>query len=162
MDYQGNNKKVIGAKKHYYDNIQFNSALEVSCYKCLKLSNIPFSYEPITFEIFKGFRLNKVNFYHQKSNSNKTFDIFVNKKKEKEKITSITLTPDFKIDNTKYLILIETKGFANDVYPYKRKLLFKYLEENLSENYEGVYYFEPRNVRQVKESIEQIKLLINE
>lgn len=163
------NKKVKGAKKHIYNNIQFDSALEISCYRLLIQENIPFEYNKLKFNISEGFRLEYVNFYNQVSKKDKRFIQYLTKSGEKLKLPAITLTPDFHILINDYLILIETKGHPNDVYPYKRKLLFKYLEEKqfkatntISKGWKGIYYFEPKNIKQIKESIKVIKDIINE
>jgi hypothetical protein len=45
------NKKVRNAQKIFYDNIQFQSRLELHCYKKLKEAKLEFEYEPISFEL---------------------------------------------------------------------------------------------------------------
>lgn len=45
------------------------------------------------------------------------------------KLRDITYTPDFVIQYNGYLIIIEAKGMINDVYPYKRKMFRKVIEE---------------------------------
>ena len=154
------NKKIRGAKKHLYEDIMFDSKLEVSCYKLLKEANIQFTYNSLTMTLLESFRLDKVNYY-QAGPKNRWFQQVLTKKGEKLKLPSIKYTPDFIIDTDNNYIIIETKGFENDVYSYKRKLYFTLLEEITTNK--NIYFFEPRTVRQIKESILVIKeILTNE
>ncbi len=45
------------------------------------------------------------------------------------------------------------------MYPYKRRMFLKKLEDD--NTIKEAYFFEPRTVKQIKESIEQIKLILN-
>lgn len=153
------NKKIRGAKKKVLDGITFDSHLEAACYRELKSAGIEFEYNSNTYEIFPGVRLNKVNFIESKV-KNRGYHQYFNKKGEKLKLVAVKYTPDFvikSIDDTP--IFIETKGRANDVYPYKRRMFFKKLEDD--NTIKEAYFFEPRTVKQIKESIEQIKLILN-
>lgn len=154
------NKKIKGAKKHLYNNIKFNSSLELYCYKLLEAANIKFGYEVKTFKIWRGFRLEKVNFIHQIGKVNKLFGMDKTKRGEKLILQDIHYTPDFIVMDSRNIIIIETKGIANDVYPYKRKLFFEFLE-NLN-THKDIWFFEPKNQKQVDETLIKIKLLLNE
>ena len=151
------NKKILGAKKKVFDGIKFDSNLEVSCYKLLKEDNIIFTYNERVIELLPSFRLNKVNYY-QSGPKNRGFKQVLTLKGEKLKLPSIKYTPDFIIETNNNLIIIETKGFENDVYTYKRKLFFNLLEESIIPK--NIYFFEPRTVKQIKESIIVIKQIL--
>ena len=144
------------SRKILYDNILFDSNLEISCYKLLKENNIDFTYNEEKIILFEGFKFNNVIFYQP----NKKKEYMVNNRK----VLNTTYTPDFRININKedIIIYIETKGKENDVYPLKRKMFLKYLE-CLSENNGYIcYFFEPHNVTQIKESIDVILRIINE
>jgi len=152
------NKKIKNAKEITYDNKVFDSKLELYCYKLLQAYKIDFYYNEIKYTLLKDFRLNKVHFIH--SGPSKKTEWFKEEKlkdDKKIKLSPITYTPDFVIKTNNNFIIIETKGFQNDVYPYKRKLLFNIWEKNT--NYD-LYFFEPRNQKQVRITIEMIYNLI--
>lgn len=153
------NKKVIGAVKKEYDGIKFDSLLEISCYKLLKENNIPFEYNKNRYIILPEFRLNKLNLYRF-NGKKKGFGQLITKKGLKAQFQSITYSPDFVIKpNSDIYIFIETKGNPNDQYPLRSKLFFATLE-NMA--YKQVFFFEPRNVSQIKISINKIIEILNE
>ena len=158
------NKKVIGAKKHIYNNITFDSKLEISCYQCLIDNGIQFEYNAHTATLFEKFRLESVRYFQAMYSKKKLigYGEYKTKKDEKQSFTSITYTPDFKIEVDNYLIFIETKGNSNDVYPYKRKIFLNYLDNEAKLTGKKIYFFEPRNNKQIKESIIIIKELLND
>jgi hypothetical protein len=51
------------------------------------------------------------------------------------------------------LIVIEVKGYANDRYPYQKKLFLKYLEDH----HPNSAFFEIHNKKQLKAAIDVIK-----
>lgn len=88
-----------------YNGIKYRSTLEADTAKVLDALDIPFRYEDIRYEVFKGFR----------------------SKYQKDKVQSIFYTPDFILGD---FLIIECKGFETPEWRMKRKLVFKYLEEN--------------------------------
>ena len=46
-----------------------------------------------------------------------------------KKLINITYTPDIYFEYRGYKVIIEMKGFTNDVYPIKVKLFRKYIEQ---------------------------------
>lgn len=156
----GENKKIIGARKIVYDDILFDSKLEISCYKILKENNINFNYNKNKLQLIRGFRLNKTRYFTTDIKT-KYIREYHTKNGEKLKISPITYTPDFEIIvNDEIVIYIETKGYANDVYPYKRKLFFDSIEKQ--SHFSEVYFFELKTVKQIKEGINIIKTIIHE
>lgn len=114
------NKKVINASPLCYNGIQFKSKLEVTVYKAFIECGIQPSYEPERHIIFEGFKPT-VPFYIK----DKTKNVSLSNKKQ----IAITYTPDLEFEYNGYKVYIEVKpAYCNDVYPYKRKLFRKYLE----------------------------------
>lgn len=143
------NRKVVNSKELLYNKIKFRSTLEKTIYTYLKDMNIDFQYEKTVFTLVE---LEKNNYIH-------VFSPLSKKSKYWGKITTkpvnITYKPDFIVKSKNKDIpffIIEGKGYANDVYPYKKKLFLKYLNEN----YKGAYFFEVRNKTQLKEAVEII------
>tara|TARA_R110000787_G_scaffold53593_4_gene125431 strand:+ start:81 stop:527 length:447 start_codon:yes stop_codon:yes gene_type:complete len=135
--------KVKNAKKSTYDGKNFQSNLELYCYKQLEAINIPVEYEETTFTIFESFVYPQACYEGtSKKLHNKT-----------SKIRAITYTPDFIDPEGKWII--ETKGYANESFPLRWKLFKKHLREN-NHHY---MLFMPRNKKQVDEVIEIIKQL---
>ena len=153
------NKKVKNAKKYPYNGIIFDSALEVNCYKLLLQHKLKFKYSLITYVIIPGFRMDRVNLFHPYSRKKK-YGQELTKDNLKLKILSVKYTPDFVYEDNSYIIIIETKGHPNDVYPLKKKLFIKYMEEQAIALNKEIYFFEPHNIRQIVESINVIKKIL--
>ena len=122
------NTKVRNATKVEVNGIKFRSKLEAYTYK-------RFSEEGLT-----GFRYEEI-----------TYDIVEKFEYMGEKVRAIKMTPDF-IDSDKR-ILVEVKGYANDVYPMKKKLLKRYFHIN-NLNFR---MYEVKNQKQVEELILELK-----
>lgn len=134
------NKKVKNAVKTTHDGVAFDSKIEKETYQLLKKANIPFKYNEVKFTLLEGFKLENIILYTRQT---KGFIL------DNRKIRSMTYTPDFFIEEAGAVFIIETKGYYNDVYPYKKKLFLKYLEGlNIK-----VYFFEPRCIKEVKQVI---------
>lgn len=116
------NKKIKNATKTFFDGIEFKSILEKRVYEKLKESGFQPNYEAQTFLLVEGFK--------------PTIPFWVYNKKQhcfknnSSKLRDWTYTPDFVMEHKSYKILIEVKGFQNDVFPYKFKLFRKLLEKN--------------------------------
>ena len=93
--------------------IPMRSKLEKMCAEELERRGSKFQYEPFHIEIVPSFR-------HKDFNGRFTM--------------AIKYTPDFIIQDN---IIIELKGWSNDSYPLRRKLLLKYLVDN---NYPYDFY----------------------
>lgn len=148
------NKKVKNAADHWYDGIHFRSDLEVKSYIMLKQAGFSPQYEPQTFHIWKG-----------KKFSVPCYDVFKDRKlhrdvwgKNKYKPQDIKYTPDFIFyvpdsSGAEMMIVVESKGYPNDRYPYVKKMFRQYLEEN----HPNSMFFEVHNQKQMKAAIEIIK-----
>tara|TARA_R100000152_G_C6610793_1_gene64738 strand:+ start:140 stop:586 length:447 start_codon:yes stop_codon:yes gene_type:complete len=135
--------KVKNAKKSSYDGKNFQSNLELYCYKQLEEAEILVDYEEHTFTIFPA------TVYPQACYEGTTKKLY----NKGSKIRPITYTPDFVDPNGKFII--ETKGYANESFPLRWKLFKKHLKDN-DHRY---VLFMPRNKKQVDEVIEIIKQL---
>lgn len=159
-----NNNKVKNAKNTSLGDVKFRSKLEKNCYIELQKAGLDFKYEAIKFVLWEGFRPENItlinNFYSTGKRTKKKFNKYEkvlckDLYKDNSKIGNITYTPDFIVKRDKVYIIIETKGNPNDVFPYKKKMFLKYLEE-IDTDYKFVY-MELRNNGQIKDAIELIK-----
>ena len=128
MTNQKINKKVINATEVTVNGVKYRSKLEARCAQILKENNISFEYEPLKIEYIPKFE------YYG------------------EKYRAAFYTPDFIIDN-KYIL--EIKGFPNEVYRYKKKLVLLKLLNDV--NYTKYRFFEIKTITQLKQWIKQYK-----
>ena len=135
--------KVKNVKKSTYKGIQFQSRLELYCYKELETAKISVKYEEETFTIFPALVYPQACYEGTKK---KLYN-------KGSKVRAITYTPDFVDPNGKWII--ETKGYANESFPLRWKLFKKHLKDS---NLQYVLFL-PRNKKQVDEVIELIKQL---
>lgn len=138
------NKKVRNATVVEYSGIKFKSKMEVSVYKTLIINGFKPEYESKKFTLVKGFKPT-VQFYVP--NKNKELMCVT------KKVIDVTYTPDFIVYVDEVLIVIEVKGQPNDIYPLKRKLFMKYMEESNI----PMMFFEIHNMKQLYKTIEIIK-----
>jgi len=101
------NVKIRNAQKLIYDNITFQSKLEVYTYKKLKEAEIQFGYENHTFQLLDKFNYEGKSMELFRNKNEKVFDW------QRPLVRGMTYTPDF--CNLKRKWIIECKGFANDV-----------------------------------------------
>lgn len=119
------NKKIRNATPAVYDGVQYRSKLEARFARMLKENGIDFEYEKEHWELVPKQRwMGKV-------------------------VRPITYTPDFIIGD----VVVEIKGFRNDVFPVKRKLIIKYILENRPE----VIFVEAHTIGDMAKAIELIK-----
>ena len=125
MTNQKINKKVINATEVTINGVKYRSKLEARCAQILKENSISFEYEPLKIKYIPKFE------YYG------------------EKYRAAFYTPDFIIDN-KYIL--EIKGFPNEVYRYKKKLvLLKLLKDNTYR------FFEIKTITQLRQWIKNYK-----
>lgn len=141
------NKKIKNASPLEYDGISFKSKLEKMAYQTLKENNLPVEYEPKKFVIWEGFKPT-IPFY----NKDKATRML---KLENKKVINITYLPDFIVKYNGYLIILELKGLENDVFPIKKKIFRKWLEEHEPKS----IYFEIYTKKQLLQAIDIIKNL---
>lgn len=145
------NLKVRNATAHVYDGIKFKSGLEVEAYKAFVKEGFNPEYEKHTY-ILQETKLFPTLHYAPYRDRKQHKDVWG---LNKYKIISLKYTPDFVFSIDDKLIIAEIKGYANDRYPYQKKLFFKWLEDN----HPNSAFFEIHNKRQLKSAIEIIKTL---
>lgn len=119
------NKKIKNATPTIYKGIRYRSKLEVRFAMMLDAEKIPFAYEEETWVV-----LDKQIYMGQT-------------------IRCVTYTPDFIIGN----VVVEIKGFRNDVFPLKRKLIIKFINENRP----ATVFIEAKTVADMRAAVETIK-----
>ena len=97
-------ERIVNVHEQDYGGKHFRSTLEAQTAKTLDEIGVPYDYETRKIELLEGFR--------------SPF--------QKEKVRSITYTPDFIIGP----IMLECKGFETPEWKIKKKMLFKWLLEN--------------------------------
>ena len=143
------NRRIRNASPKEYNGIVFKSASEVMVYKTLTSLGFEVEYEPTKYTIWQGFKPT-VPFYRPSKDGLLKLD--------NSKLMGITYTPDFIFfaPDKKTVIVIEVKGFSNDVYPYKKKMFRRYLESVRKDMHQEVVYFEIHNKKQLLQAVEII------
>lgn len=139
------NKKIKNATSVTINDIKFRSKLESRVYEEISKSNLPFSYETEKIVLLDGFYPSVPYYLKGKSGHLEV----INKKQ-----LSWQYTPDFIITTSGWKFYIEVKGggFSNDLWPYKRKMFLKTLQDK-----SNVAFFEVHSIREIKECINIIK-----
>lgn len=137
------NKKVRGTKEVVVNGIKFKSTIEGKVYEWLLEEGIQPKYEAKTYELSTSIRPT-IPFFNR---IGKLFGI------DMRPVQSITYTPDFTFEFNGIFIIIEVKGKENDVFPYKRNLFRKYLEDIET----PVMFFEVRTKKELKETLRIIR-----
>lgn len=142
----------MNARRKTFDGIHFKSILEANCYKKLKASGLLFKYESERVTLWTGKRINNVPLYERKKGVR-----LMEGKVDDYKLRDMTYTPDFVIEHKNYVVYVDAKGHATDMYMLKKKMFI----QHLSERKDGKKYmfFEPRNLTQMDQTINIIKKL---
>lgn len=138
------NKKIKGATVCFFNSITFRSKKELSVYKYLLSIGITPQYECTKFTIWDSPKMS-VPYY------DKYGEIF---QRITRKPIAVHYTPDFIFDYKGIKVILEVKGFKNDVANYKIRLFRQYLEEHSKEGEKLCYA--------VVYSIKNVKTLLNE
>lgn len=143
------NQKIRNATPTEFEGISFKSQTEKSIFRYLVKQGFNPSYESETFVCVEGFTPTVPFFTRRKLPKRSIYKGCF----EMSKIREITYTPDitFMIEDLK--VIIEVKGFENDVFPLKRKLFRKYLE---TVDY-PVIYAEIFTIKQLREFLSYLK-----
>lgn len=143
------NKKIKNATSTEFNDIKFKSKSEVMVYKTLLQEGFKPNYEPTKYIIWEGFKPSVLTYKPDKAG-----ELVIQNKK----LIDITYTPDFLFvaPDNKTLVILEVKGFCNDLYPVKEKMFRKFLEE-LSENYnQPVIFFQIKTKKQLLQAVKII------
>lgn len=150
----------IKSNKHAYNGINFKSTLEKDAYLLFTQWGFKFEYEPTVFTMLGEIDLVKTNIIKfSKRKQTKKADIVKYgthriMPRKANNIKPMSYTPDFIIYNDDALFIVETKGWANDAYPLRKKVFFHYIE---SVTTRPVYFFELKNKVEIKECCKYIK-----
>ena len=146
------NKKIINATPNQLDSIKFKSRSEALCYKRLIESGFSPKYEEESFVLFNTYKLRDSSLLvfigDAKSKTLERFDKTLRKS---------VYTPDFTFDYKNFHVIIEIKGFSNDVWPLKRKLFLSNLQAGLYPINKTVLFFEIHSIRELVQAIKIIK-----
>lgn len=97
-------ERICNVKPKEYNGRKFRSTLEAKTAETLEAMGLPYKYENRRITLFDGFRCPY----------------------QKDKVQSITYTPDFEVGS----IILECKGFETPEWRIKKKMLYKYLMQN--------------------------------
>ena len=117
--------KIRNATENIYNGIKFRSKLETYTYKKLKSANINVEYENKRYTLLPAFRFDDVL------------------------VRAITYLPDF-VGNK---FIIECKGYPNDAWPLREKLMKYYLATNEPD----IKYYIVHTQKEVDKLIELLK-----
>jgi hypothetical protein len=146
------NKKIINATPLDYNGIHFKSKLEKGCYKLLSESGFNPQYESMKFVLQPAFRGTKP--FYDRFKDRTLHKIVWGY--SKYAVQDITYTPDFTFNYNGYLIVVECKGFKNDISPMKMKMFRYYMEQHPQEK---IAFFEVYAQKDLKKAIEIINNL---
>lgn len=138
------NKKIKNATKTTESGIVFKSETEARLYKALVAEGFDPLYEKATFTLSERIRPTIPFFNRIKGLLGL----------DMKPVQAITYTPDFTFEYNGTLIVIEVKGFENDVFPVKRNLFRKHLE-TLSQ---PSMFFEVRTKKELLEALKIIRM----
>lgn len=136
------NKKIKNATKTTESGIAFKSETEARIYKTLVAEGFDPLYEKVTFTLSEKIRPTVPFFNRIKGLLGL----------DMKPVQAITYTPDFTFEYNGILIVIEVKGFENDVFPVKRNLFRKHLE---TLNQPSMFF----EVRTKKELLEALRII---
>lgn len=140
----------IRHKKVFYDNIWFDSNLEVSVYKFLRKSGLKPAYNQKTFELFPGFKPTVI--FYERCKDRKTHkNVF---KPSMAKVQNIKYTPDFIFDYKGWHVIVEVKGHPNERYPMVRKMFRKLLETTAKPNF---VFMQVKTVGDIKQGLNMLE-----
>ena len=129
------------AQKKVYDGIQFQSLLEVYCYKELKKTNLHFGYESVKYTLLDGFNIATPVW----TTFRKVF------KARLSAVRPVTYTPDFVDRDGKWVI--ETKGWKSEGFLFRWKLFLRYIKLNNLD----IEVFRPSSNREIDVMIKHLK-----
>lgn len=157
------NKKIRNATITKQGNITFKSVLEKTCFNLMVEAGLSPLYEPERIVVYNGFKP-MCDFYDKETDSQHKKRIENTGKqsgkilvKNTSNIQPITYTPDFYVKYNDIDFWIEAKGIQNDVFPYKKKLFRRYLDNHYIDTGTKSVYIEVYSKKQMQQAIEIIK-----
>lgn len=150
------NKKIKGATAVTYEDINFRSKFEERVYKKLLSLGYNPEYELEHFVLWEGFRPQKEYYYNGIPENTKKKDHLTGKMTvltdKPEALQSWRYTPDFLLRMNGFAFYVEAKGHPNDLWPYKKKLFLKAIDD-----IPNTYFFEVRSIKGLLASLEVMK-----
>lgn len=135
------NRKIIGATENEAEGVKFRSKLESRVFRELvKLGYNP-EYEPFSSTLLESFTPMKA--WCSDGIPQTT------KKGVPHKVKRWEYTPDFHIEKNSQNLIIECKGYSNDLHPYKRKMFLKKID-----SLPNWHYCEVRTLKGLRRTIE--------
>jgi len=125
------------------NGVKVRSKLERTCYELLLENNIPFEYEPVTYNLMTPFKYTSDSWEKTGRGKNRSFG------KQRQSVRGITYTPDFVGDGW----IIETKGMETADFKLKWKMFKKLLEDSG----QSIVLYKPTNKKEILETISLIK-----
>lgn len=154
------NKKIRNATVCKGNSITFKSRLEKQCYNDLVEAGYKPEYEYRQITLIPGFSP-VTPFYSRETDSQyekrceskggKSLRLEMNRQ------ISIKYTPDLYMRVNGYDVWIELKGICNDVYPIKRKLFRKYLDELQETTGQKSLFFEIYSRKHLQQALRIIR-----
>lgn len=149
------NKKIRNASPTSFDNLNFKSTIEKTIYKALVEQGINPQYEAVTYVLSPSVRPYLVPYYtRRRDRITKVNKLTL----EMSPISEITYTPDFTFELNGIFVILEVKGWTNDIFPVKRNLFRKYLESTNR----PTMFFEIRSKRELLRALEIVKMENNQ
>src|SRR5574344_1092283 len=139
------NKKIKNARKTDFQGIEFKSSLEKTIYNTLIEQGITPAYEGVTYNLSDAVKPTQA-FYVRSSSFGYHYEM--------KPISKITYTPDFTFELNGIFVIIEAKGFENDVY-YLKKNLFRKLIEKWDN---PTMFFEVRTKKELLQSLDIVRM----
>ena len=141
-----------------YDGIKFKSYLEVDFYKYSKELGYNFEYEQFNTVLQAGEKLEC--FVYEPVTGSKSLEKRNNLQLVKS-IRQTSFSPDFHLiikskDGENVMIMVETKGIKTESYKIKKKLFIAHINKIYGAN---AYFFEPHNMKQIKQVFEILKTI---
>jgi|13_taG_2_1085334.scaffolds.fasta_scaffold17857_2 hypothetical protein len=140
-------RQITNAKKHTFDGIQFDSGLELFCYRVLKKEKIPFTYEGKTYLLHDKFTYSGNLYDRGKKDGKKVFKLKSSNVRKRE------YTPDFINEDPNWNFVIETKGLRTPEF----NMRFKLFLQHLTDTGQSPDIYVPSNQKEVLETIRIIK-----
>lgn len=143
------NKKIIGATENTTDGIEFKSKLEARVFRELVKSGYNPEYEPFSSTLLDSFVPDKPWLLDGVPQ--------VTKDGIPNKIRRWDYTPDFLVTKDSHNLIIECKGYSNDLHPYKRKMFLKHID-----SLPGWHYCEVKTLRGLRKTMEWFNKIIKQ
>lgn len=114
------NRKIIGATENKTDGIEFRSKLESRVFRELVRLGYNPEYEPFSSTLLESFTPSRPWLSDGIPQTTK--------KGVPNKLKRWEYTPDFHVEKNRENLIIECKGYSNDMHPYKRKMFLKKID----------------------------------